>query len=66
MNNRMDGQNPMLLDKLTDYAGTDHYPFHMPGHKRQVQNESLRNPYAVDITEWVTKEHGGVHTREWT
>mgnify|MGYP000087396021 CR=1 FL=1 len=23
----------------------------MPGHKRQVKNESLRNPYAVDITE---------------
>lgn len=40
------------LDKsLYEYSRTDFYPFHMPGHKRQVQNESLRNPYAVDITE---------------
>lgn len=40
------------LDKsLYEYSRTDFYPFHMPGHKRQVQNESLCNPYAVDITE---------------
>ena len=53
MNNRMDGQNPMLLDKLTDYAGTDHYPFHMPGHKRREELgiTSFPNPFSVDITE---------------
>jgi len=30
------------------------YPFHMPGHKRQVGNPFLQefpNPYAIDITE---------------
>ena len=53
MNNRMDGQNPMLLDKLTNYAGTDHYPFHMPGHKRREELgiTSFPNPFSVDITE---------------
>lgn len=40
------------LDKsLYAYSRTDFYPFHMPGHKRQVRNECLQNPYAVDITE---------------
>ncbi len=40
------------LDKaLYQYSRSDFYPFHMPGHKRQVQNEYLCNPYAVDITE---------------
>lgn len=43
----------MLLDKLTDYAGTDHYPFHMPGHKRREELgiTSFPNPFSVDITE---------------
>lgn len=38
----------MVLDQ---YSRTDFYPFHMPGHKRQVHTEYLSNPYAVDITE---------------
>lgn len=36
---------------LHQYSCTDFYPFHMPGHKRQVDTEYLGNPYAVDITE---------------
>ncbi len=38
-----------LLEKLTEYAGTDFYPLHMPGHKRQIK--LLEDPYAIDITE---------------
>ena len=43
-----------LYDKLVDYSQSDVYPFHMPGHKRQVGNPFLQefpNPYAIDITE---------------
>lgn len=40
-----------LLTKLTEYAGTDYYPFHMPGHKRNIELCRMENPYAVDITE---------------
>lgn len=36
-----------LFDKLTEYAKTDAYPFHMPGHKRNL-NEKV---YSTDITE---------------
>lgn len=36
---------------LEQYSRTNFYPFHMPGHKRQVHTEYLNNPYAVDITE---------------
>lgn len=36
---------------LHQYSCTDFYPFHMPGHKRQVDSEYLGNPYEVDITE---------------
>lgn len=40
------------LDKtLYEYGRTDFYPFHMPGHKRQMEAGYLGNPYAVDITE---------------
>ena len=37
-----------LLEKLEAYAGSDMYPFHMPGHKRA---EDFPNPYSIDITE---------------
>ena len=43
-----------LYDKLVDYSQSDVYPFHMPGHKRQVGNPFLQefpNPYVIDITE---------------
>lgn len=31
-----------LYDKLVDYSQSDVYPFHMPGHKRQVGNPFLQ------------------------
>ena len=39
----------MLDTKLRDYADTDTYPFHMPGHKRNMAG--FKNPYNIDITE---------------
>ncbi len=38
-----------LIEKLEKLADSDMYPFHMPGHKRNIQN--LVNPYKYDITE---------------
>ncbi len=35
-----------LTDRLEGYARSDHYPFHMPGHKRQ-----MRDIFSMDITE---------------
>lgn len=40
-----------LYDKLTQYAGDNYYPFHMPGHKRNTKLMKNFNPYAIDITE---------------
>lgn len=39
-----------LYEELKAYAGTDRYPFHMPGHKRSGA-VSFGDPFAVDITE---------------
>lgn len=39
-----------MLDKeLREYQNKHIYPFHMPGHKRNVRG--WENPYAIDITE---------------
>ena len=38
-----------LYDALLAYGKSDVYPFHMPGHKRQV--EDFENPFLIDITE---------------
>lgn len=43
-----------LYERLTEYGGSDFYPFHMPGHKRQDvcgDGEEFPNPYQIDITE---------------
>ena len=42
-----------LLERLSTYAASDAYPFHMPGHKRQAKMgiTSVPNPFSVDITE---------------
>lgn len=40
---------PYLYDALREYAETDAYPFHMPGHKRRLA--SMTDPYRIDITE---------------
>jgi arginine/lysine/ornithine decarboxylase len=39
----------MLYDKLKNYAKSDVYPFHMPGHKRNISSDFL--PYNIDLTE---------------
>ena len=38
-----------LYEKLIEYSGTSAYPFHMPGHKRQMM--FMENPYRFDLTE---------------
>ena len=38
-----------MLKKLQDYAASGAYPFHMPGHKRQLEDTDF--PYSIDITE---------------
>ena len=44
-----------LLGRLQEYAASDAYPFHMPGHKRnKLEEEKLGNfpePFSIDITE---------------
>lgn len=44
----------LLVSRLRKYSESDFYPFHMPGHKRQVEHTFLAgfpNPYTIDITE---------------
>lgn len=41
---------PYLYEKLVGYQEEGVYPFHMPGHKRNLSNE-IQNPYKIDITE---------------
>ena len=38
-----------LIKKLNQLGESDYYPFHMPGHKRQIDLNI--NPYKLDITE---------------
>lgn len=42
-----------LLEKLCTYSRSGAYPFHMPGHKRNVAmlGKAFPNPYEIDITE---------------
>lgn len=40
-----------LYKKLRDYAASDYYPFHMPGHKRNPEITGAVLPYEIDITE---------------
>lgn len=40
-----------LYNKLTEYAKSDYYPYHMPGHKRNMTGRPLEDYYAIDITE---------------
>ena len=54
LNDRKEKQ-PGLLERLTEYAGSDAYPFHMPGHKRREITDGIPggfpDPYGIDITE---------------
>ena len=46
--------NARLYEQLKRYADTGNYPFHMPGHKRQLRegiSSDFPNPYKIDITE---------------
>lgn len=40
-----------LDEKLYQYSTSEFYPFHMPGHKRQMKEGNLGNPYRIDVTE---------------
>lgn len=42
-----------LLEKLCTYSQSGAYPFHMPGHKRNIHamDKAFPNPYLIDITE---------------
>lgn len=40
-----------IFEKLEALHRSDHYPFHMPGHKRNRENHLLGQAYAMDITE---------------
>lgn len=40
-----------LYEKLEAYGKSDYYPFHMPGHKRNIERLEAGNPYEIDITE---------------
>ena len=40
-----------LYDKLTEYKKSDYYPYHMPGHKRNMNGRPFQEYYELDITE---------------
>lgn len=40
-----------LYKKLEEYGKSDYYPFHMPGHKRNMDSSAASFPFDRDITE---------------
>ncbi|MFT3984684.1 MAG: aminotransferase class V-fold PLP-dependent enzyme [Lachnospiraceae bacterium] len=40
-----------LYEKLEEYSYSDYYPYHMPGHKRQMTGSFLSAAFERDITE---------------
>ena len=40
-----------IFHKLLNYCNEDFVPMHMPGHKRNIEQFSMGNPYGIDITE---------------
>ncbi len=40
-----------LYDKLYEYGNSDHYPYHMPGHKRRLCGNMPKELFEIDITE---------------
>lgn len=40
-----------LYKELKEYGQSDYYPFHMPGHKRQMGTMPMNHSYQIDITE---------------
>lgn len=45
------GNDTSLYAELTRYGGSDHYPYHMPGHKRSKLAGDMAAYYGIDITE---------------
>ena len=43
--------NKDLSESLTEYSSLDYYPFHMPGHKRNMKEYFMSEAYFADITE---------------
>lgn len=42
---------PEIYDSLNKLNKSDYYPFHMPGHKRNIQDNYLEKIAGIDITE---------------
>ena len=42
---------PDIFQELNNLADSDMYPFHMPGHKRNVESTPLKGAFRCDITE---------------
>lgn len=40
-----------LIRLLEEYSSSNVYPFHMPGHKRNIEGMPEWNPFKIDITE---------------
>lgn len=40
-----------FFEDLINYASSDYYPFHMPGHKRNMKGYYLEDAYQIDLTE---------------
>lgn len=40
-----------LYNELQKYGEQEHYPMHMPGHKRNMELLGDKLPYNIDITE---------------
>ena len=40
-----------MYKELKDLSQSDYYPFHMPGHKRNVEDPFLKGAFQLDITE---------------
>ena len=45
-----------LFEKLSAYGESDYYPYHMPGHKRRLKTDTMRELAQIDITEEHTSE----------
>lgn len=47
----IEGKDTGLYEALVRYSGSDYYPCHMPGHKRNEEAGMMAAYYGIDITE---------------
>ena len=47
----MNNDGMSLFAALSEYGGSDYYPYHMPGHKRSKSAGDMAQYYGIDITE---------------